>query len=84
MKKKNPNNNPIFYKSKEELDKPLYDLMEQLRTDVAHVRGKLYDIKSTYGWDEWIEHLEGGLTCMLSAMYATGLEWKKFEEKHNV
>lgn len=84
MKKKNPDNNPIFYKSKEELDRPLYDLMEQLRTDVANVRGKLYDIKRTYGWDDRIEHLEGGLTCMIVAMSEISQEWKKFEEKHNV
>lgn len=82
MKKKNPNNVPIFYKNKEELDKPLYDLMEQLRTDVANVRGKLHDIKSTYGWEDRIEHLYGGLTCMIVAMHQIGLEWKEFEEKH--
>ena len=84
MKKKNPENNPIYYENKEELDKPLYDLMEQLRIDVSRVRGKLYDIKSTYGWDDRIEHLEGGLTCLIVAMYETALEWKKFEEKHVV
>jgi len=83
MKKKNPENKPIYYKSKEELDKPLYDLMEQLRNDVSNVRGKLHDIKYTYGWEDRIEHLEGGLTCMLVAMYETGKEWKKFEEKHD-
>lgn len=84
MKKKNPDNIPIYYKSKEELDKPLYDLMEQLRTEVAKVRGKLHDIKYTYGWEDRIDHLEGGLTCMIVAMHAIGLEWKEFENKHNV
>lgn len=84
MKKKNPNNKPIYYKSIEELDKPLYDLMEQLRSDVAKVRGKLHDIKYTYGWDDRIEHLEGGLTCLIVAMHAIGQEWKEFEKKHNV
>ena len=82
MKKKNPQNTPIFYKSKEELDKPLYDLMEQLRNDVCMVRGKLHDIKYTYGWEDRIEHLEGGLTCMLVAMDYIAKEWKTFEEKH--
>jgi hypothetical protein len=84
MKKKNPNNTPIFYKNKEDLDKPLYDLMEELRTDVHHVRGKLHDIRSTYGWDDRILHLEGGLTCLLVAMHAIAIEWKEFEKKHNV
>ena len=82
MKKKNPEHNPIYYKNKEDLDKPLFDLMEQLRSDIAQVRGKLHDIKYTYGWKDRIEHLEGGLTCMIVAMYETGLEWKKFEEKY--
>lgn len=84
MKKKNPINNPIYYKNKEELDKPLFQLMEQLRIEVANVRGKLYDIKRTYGWEDRIEHLEGGLTCMIVAMNSIGLEWKEYEEKHNV
>jgi hypothetical protein len=84
MKKKNPQNNPIYYKSKEDLDKPLYDLMEQLRNDISTVRGKLHDIKFTYGFEDRIEHLEGGLTCMLVAMYEIAKEFKDFEEKHNV
>lgn len=84
MKKKNPDHNPIYYKSKEELDMPLYDLMEELRSDVAKVRGKLHDIKYTYGWEDRIEHIEGGLTCLIIAMYKTGEEWKEFEKKHNV
>lgn len=81
MKKKNPDNKPIFYKSTGDLDKPLYELMEQLRTDVSTVRGKLHDIKYTYGWDDRIEHLEGGLTCMIVAMYAIAEEWREFENK---
>lgn len=83
MKKKNPDHNPIYYNNKEDLDKSLYDLMEQLRTDVANVRGKLHDIKYTYGWDDRIEPLEGGLTCMISAMYSIGIEWRDFEKKFN-
>jgi len=79
MKKKNPDNNPIFYESKADLDKPLYDLMESLRNDISKVRGKLHDIKFTYGWDDRIEHLEGGLTCMLVAMYNVALEFKEAE-----
>ena len=82
MKKKHPETTPIYYKNKEELDKPLYDLMEELRNDISKVRGKLYDIKKTYGWEDSIEHLEGGLSCMLIAMYETGLQWQNFEKKN--
>jgi hypothetical protein len=81
MKKKNPNVNPIFYENKEKLDKPLYDLMEELRYDISQIRGKLSDIKMMYGWEDRIEHIEGGLTCLLIAMYETGKEWKEFENK---
>lgn len=84
MKKKNPDNKPIYYKSKEDLDMPLFELMEQLRTDLSNIRGKLGDIKRIYGWDDRISHLEGGLTCMLVAMYQTGVEWQEFEKKHNI
>ena len=82
MERINKDRNPIYYKSADEMDKPLSELMEQLRSDISNVRGKLYDIKRSYGWDDRIEHIEGGLSCMLVAMYATMEEWKKFEDKH--
>ena len=81
MEIKNKDRNPIFYRSVEEMDKPLSELMEDLRNDLSKVRGKLFDIKCSYGWDDWIEPIEGGLTCMLVTMYATMEEWKRFEEK---
>jgi hypothetical protein len=79
--KKKKDDTPIFYNSKEEMDKPLSVLMEELRNDVSKVRGKLFDIKQSYGWDDRIEDIEGGLTCMISAMYNIMKEWEKFEEK---
>lgn len=84
MTKKNADNNPIYYKNKEDLNKPLADLMEELRSDISKVRGKLHDIKYTYGWEDRIEHLEGGLTCMLVAMHSIKEEWQEFEKKHNI
>jgi len=81
MERKNKDRNPIYYKSAEEMDKPLSELMEELRSDLCKVRGKLHDIKRSYGWEDRIEHIEGGLTCMLVAMYATVEEWQKFERK---
>ena len=71
--------NPIFYKSAQEMDKPLSELIEQLRIDVSEVRGKLSDIRQAYGWNDRIEHIEGGLTCVLVAMHSTMIEWKQFE-----
>lgn len=83
MERKNKDRNPIFYKSVEEMDKPLSTLIEQLRIDISNIRGKLSDIRSSYGYDDRIEPIEGGLTCMVSAMYNIKEEFKKFEEKQN-
>jgi len=83
MERINKDRNPIYYKNAEEMDKPLSELMEDLRNEVSRIRGKLHDIKSSYGWEDRIEHIEGGLTCMLVAMFGTMEEWKKFEEKQN-
>lgn len=79
--RENKNPNPIFYKNAEEMDKPLSQLMEELRNDISKIRGKLGDIKKSYGWADRIEHIEGGLTCMLSTMYYTMEQWKEFEER---
>lgn len=84
MEKKDANHKPLYYKNSEEMNKPLYDLMEELRNDISRVRGKLWDIKQTYGWDDRIKHLEGGLTCLLVAMHEVGIEWQEFERKHSV
>ena len=81
MERKNKDRNPIYYKNAEEMDKPLSELMEELRSELSKVRGKLHDIKSSYGWADRIEHIEGGLTCMIVAMHATVEEWEKFEAK---
>jgi len=78
---KNKDRNPIFYNNAEEMDKPMSLLMEELRTEVAHIRGKLCDIRRSYGWKERIEHIEGALTCCLIAMHNTKEEWRKFEIK---
>lgn len=82
MERKNKDINPIYYKNAEEMDRPLSELMEELRSEISRTRGKLHDIKYSYGWVDRIEPLEGGLTCMIVAMYSVMEEWKKFEEKH--
>jgi len=84
MDRKNKDRKPIFYKNSEEMDKPLSELMEELRGEISNTRGKLHDIKYSYGWDDRIEHIEGGLTCMLVAMYDVMEEWKRFENKQKL
>ena len=38
-------------------------------------------MKRSYGWEDLIEPLEGGLTCMIMAMYGTMMDFKKYEDK---
>ena len=78
----NKDKKPIFYANAQEMDKLLSVLIEDLRSDIAKVRGKISDIRRSYGWDDRLEHIEGGLTCMLVAMYATMQEMEKFENKN--
>ena len=81
MERKNKDRNPIYYKSAEEMDKPMSELIEELRCEISRTRGKLHDIKFSYGWNEWIETYEGGLTCMISAMSHFQDELIRFEER---
>lgn len=83
MKTENKDRNPLYYKSADEMNKPLSELMEELRGEISKTRGKLFDIKQSYGWADRIEHLEGGLTCMLVAMHSIMEEWKQFEDKQH-
>ncbi len=84
MERKNKDRNPIYYKSAEEMDKPMSELIDELRSEISRTRGKLHDIKMSYGWNDWIENYEGGLTCMISAMSNFQDELKKFEDKQAV
>jgi hypothetical protein len=81
MERINKDRNPIYYKSAEEMDKPTSELINELRNEITRTRGKLHDIKSSYGWDEWVEIYEGGLTCMISAMAHFQDELTRFEMK---
>lgn len=81
MTQVNKDTGTIYYKNVEEMDKPLSELMEGLRMEIDKTRGKLHDMKRSYGWDDRIEPLEGGLTCMLMAMYGTMVEFKEYEDK---
>jgi NifU-like protein involved in Fe-S cluster formation len=84
MERKNKDTNPIYYKSAEEMDKPMSELINELRSELSRTRGKLHDIKRSFGWDEWVENYEGGLTCMISAMSNFQDELKRVEDKHRL
>lgn len=73
--------NPIYYRDDpSQLDRPLSELMNDLRNQATTIRGKLFDIKFARGWNDRIEHIEGGLTCVIIAMWQTMKEWEKFEK----
>jgi len=71
----------IYYKSEEDFNKPISELIEQLRSELAKTRGKLHDIRFNHGFKDKLEHLEGGLTCIISAMSNTVDDFKEWEER---
>lgn len=71
---------PIFYNSVEEFDKPVSELIENIRSELARVRGKLSDIRCEHGFEDKIKHLEGGLTCIISSAANTVKDFKRWEE----
>jgi len=73
--------NLIYYKSEEEFNKPVSELIEQLRSELSKTRGKIYDIRHNHGFEDKLEHIEGGLTCIISAMANTVKDFKDWEEK---
>lgn len=63
-----PSRQPIYGT---DVSQPLSKLMEGWRSDLVRVRGQMSDFATARGWKEELETLEGGLTCMLVAMYNT-------------
>lgn len=82
MKRINKDLNPIYYNNAEEMDKPMSVLVEELRNEITKTRGKLHDIKRSYGYEEWIATYEGGLTCVISALHNFKEELEKIEAKY--
>lgn len=76
----NKDKNPVYYNNAEEMNKPVSELIEELRTELSRIRGKMHDIRRSYGFKDNIECLEGGITCVISAAYNTMDEIKKCEE----
>lgn len=75
----NKDMNPVFYKGPEEMDKPMGQLIHELRSELVKTRGKLHDIKRSFGWEDWIINYEGGLTCIIAAMSHFEKELDRFE-----
>lgn len=71
---------PIFYESIEEMNKPGSELIDDLRKELSRIRGKISDIKYVFGMGDNLDHLEGGITCIISAMHN---DQERFQEREN-
>lgn len=65
-----------------DLSKPLSDLIQGIRMDIAAARGKLDDIGMGFtGWRDRLECVQGLLTCGLVALHNTREEMLEHEKR---
>ena len=65
-----------------DLSRPLSELIEQLRSDIVAVRGKLEDIGWGFtGWKDRLVSVQGLLTCGLVSLHHTMEEMREHERK---
>lgn len=67
--------NPIYF-TPEEMQKPLPELIECVRRELATIRGKLGDLKRV-GWSDRFDAPEGGLTLVIANLYYVMQEIEK-------
>lgn len=66
-----------------DLTKPLSEVVESIRHDLAKARGQISDI--SFGFTGWAEHLacvEGLLTCGLMALHKIKEDMREHEAKY--
>lgn len=68
---------PIWLKP-EDFFHPTAKLIERLRSELVVVRGKLSDI-GNIGYKERLEHCEGGISCVISALHSVMTDIQKIE-----
>ena len=72
---------PIWLKP-EDTAKPFNQLVQEARDELVRIRGRIYDIQRLYpGWSERVSCAEGGLTCVISALYPGMMEYQLLHEK---
>lgn len=65
-----------------DFSRPLSELVEFARTDIARVRGRLSDISFAYpGWGEHLACVEGLLTCGLVTLHKTAEDMRENEKR---
>ena len=70
-----------------DLDRPMSEVITELRNNMSRLRGQIWDFKFGFpGWGERVVPIEGLLTCGIIALYDVMQELEKFEtdtEKYN-
>lgn len=66
-----------IYLTPEDMAKQPAVLIEQVRTQLATLRGQLGDIKKGYGWEEHYVPAVEGLTLVISYLYGVKQEIEK-------
>ncbi len=65
-----------------DIDKHPAELVEEVRNELARLRGKLYDVHRAYPlWKDWLDHVEGGITCLLVTLADSRKEMVKHRER---
>ena len=59
------------------------ELIEEIRNEITAIRHKIHDIKKVRGPEDWYNHIEGGLTCMLVTLAHLRKELEEVEQKQN-
>lgn len=71
---------PIY---KTDFSKPTSVLIEDIRSDIKNIRGRIFDIKEGIGWEVQLESVECLLTYVLTALYSHKKEMVKLEMAHD-
>jgi hypothetical protein len=71
-----------IYLTKEEAERDFDEIVETIRLDLARLRGKIHDVQRMWpGWRERVDMADGGLTCIIMALYSGVEEYKSIHKK---
>jgi len=79
--KVNNRSHPVYLKP-EDFKRPLSEVIEELRSELAKIRGKIGDIRMAGYWDESLKDAEGLLTCGISYLYYVRSEMLDHKHKY--
>jgi hypothetical protein len=65
-------------------DKPISELIEDIRSILVQARGKLADLKYGLGHKDRFQPAEGGITCIISHLYNVANEFRELERNQKM